>query len=188
LKPGSNTIWFTSKGPGGDVRVAKCDITVPAPVVVAEAPAEPAPAPAEPAPAEPAPAPEVVIPARPFDCVATLGRLNQVFPIRFEFDRDDLQGISSLSVSQYAALLKDARCADLKVELGGHADFRGGVTYNQDLSERRANQVLKALTDAGIDTSRMTPKGFSELVPFDPATTDEARAKNRRVEVTVIKN
>ncbi len=174
LKPGAHTIWFTSKGPGGDVRVAKCDITVAAPVMVAAA--------------EPPMVPEIVIPARPFDCVATLSRLNQIFPIRFEFDRTELQGISSLSLSQYAALLKDPRCAGLKVEINGHADFKGTVIYNQGLSEQRASVVLSALKDAGVGTSRLSPKGFSELVPFDPATTDEAREKNRRVDFTVAKN
>jgi outer membrane protein OmpA-like peptidoglycan-associated protein/lipoprotein-anchoring transpeptidase ErfK/SrfK len=149
---------------------------------------------AAPAP-EPAPAPavkpivsDVKIPEpRPIDCEAVLVRVNKVFPILFDYDKTDLKSQSNLALSQYAALLKDPRCASLTVGLSGHADIRGQTAYNQRLSDRRVARVVKALTEAGIDAARLKGSGFSENVPVDPATTEEAFAKNRRVDITVAK-
>jgi outer membrane protein OmpA-like peptidoglycan-associated protein len=93
----------------------------------------------------------------------------------------------SLSVNQYAALLKDPRCLTLKVQVEGHADYFGSEKYNQDLSERRAKNVIDALSKAGIDVSRLTAMGYSNDKPLDPATTITARMKNRRVEFTTSK-
>lgn len=173
LPPGTYEVQVASRDVHGRVQTE----TTAGEVVIAAAPE----------PAAPAAEPQVVIPERPFDCEAVLARLNQVFPIRFGFDLSKLEGISSLSLSQYAALLKDPRCATMKVEIGGHADFKGSERYNQGLSERRANTVLASLQEAGVDVTRLAPKGYSENNPLDPAQTDEAREKNRRVEITVVK-
>jgi outer membrane protein OmpA-like peptidoglycan-associated protein len=135
----------------------------------------------------PPPPPPPAATAEPYDCEAVITRITNVFPIRFEYDLTDITKPFDLSVSQYAALLKDPRCMTLNVELTGHADFRGSESYNQNLSERRAGLIRDMLKDAGVDVSRMSVKGMSELSPIDPATTDEARMKNRRVEITVKK-
>lgn len=132
------------------------------------------------APPPPAPAAD-----KPYDCVSTIARIAAVFPVRFEFNKDTLSGPYEGSVNQYAALLKDSRCLALKVEVAGHADFIGSEKYNQGLSERRAKTVVDVLTKAGIAEARLTAKGFSKNKPLDPATTNEARMKNRRVEFTV---
>ena len=52
------------------------------------------------------------------------------------------------------------------------------------LSERRAEVIVKMLNDAGVDASRISVKALGESEPLDPAETDEARTKNRRVEIT----
>ncbi len=127
----------------------------------------------------------VVPPPAVYDCVAVMTRIGNVFPIRFEYDLTDITKPFDLSVSQYAALLKDKRCTSLNIEVEGHADFRGSEIYNMGLSERRAEIIVKMLTDAGVDASRLTVKGYGKTEPLDPALTDEARAKNRRVELTV---
>lgn len=175
LAPGSYTVWFTSKGPAGDVRVANATITIPP---RAEPPVAAGPESAEPA--------QAVIPERPFDCEATLNTLNKIFPVRFGFDKSNLEGIASLSLSQYAALLKDPRCATMKVEIGGHADYFGPAIYNQGLSERRADTVLSALREAGVTDSSLSARGYGEKKPLDPAQTGAAREKNRRVEFTAV--
>jgi outer membrane protein OmpA-like peptidoglycan-associated protein len=131
-------------------------------------------------PAPPPPPP----PAEPYDCLAVMQRITNVFPIRFEYDLIDITRPFELSVSQYAALLKDPRCTSLNIDIVGHADFIGGPEYNVNLSERRANLIMTMLKDAGVDASRMTAKGMGETTPIDPAQTDEARAKNRRVDIT----
>lgn len=127
----------------------------------------------------------VVRAVAPFDCVATMNRIGNVFPIRFEYDLTDITKPFDLSVSQYAALLKDPRCTSLNVEIQGHADFKGSEIYNEGLSERRAELIVDMLTKAGVDAARLSVKALGETSPLDPALTDEARMKNRRVEITV---
>jgi outer membrane protein OmpA-like peptidoglycan-associated protein len=122
--------------------------------------------------------------AAAFDCVAAVNRIGSVFPIRFEYDLTNVVKPYDLSVAQYAALLKDPRCLTLSVEIDGHADFRGPDEYNVGLSDRRAILILNELKDAGVDASRMSVKALGESQPLDPALTDEARMKNRRVEIT----
>ena len=123
---------------------------------------------------------------QPYDCVATMARISAVFPVRFAFNHDDLATPFDLAVNQYAALLKDTRCLSLKVQVAGHADYKGSVAYNQGLSERRAKTVIDALSAGGIDVSRLTAVGYSKGKPLDPALTASARTKNRRVEFTVL--
>ncbi len=185
LEPGTYTVLFSSRGPAGDTREASATITIPPKAEPAPPPepAEPAES-AEPAPVEPAPP---IIAERVFDCEATLNTLNKVFPVRFGFDKSNLEGIASLSLSQYAALLKDQRCATMKVEIAGHADYYGPAIYNQGLSERRAETVFSALKEAGVTDGSLSTKGYGEKNPLDPANTIAARQKNRRVEFTVVK-
>jgi len=134
--------------------------------------------------AAPPPAPPA---AQPYDCEGTLARVSAVFPIRFEFNRDNLAGAYPTVLNQYSALLKDKRCEGLKMQIGGHADYLGSEAYNQGLSERRAQTVVDALVKAGVDKARLTAIGFSKNKPLDPAHSKDARAKNRRAEFTVQK-
>jgi outer membrane protein OmpA-like peptidoglycan-associated protein len=136
---------------------------------------------------------EVVVTTPPpapaaYDCLAVLNRVDAIFPIRFEFDRSNVQPPYNLTLQYYAAVLKDPRCANVKVEVAGHADFHGSERYNQHLSERRSQTIIDMLAKDGIDTSRLVKKGYSEDKPLDPAKTDEARMKNRRVEITATSN
>jgi outer membrane protein OmpA-like peptidoglycan-associated protein len=124
-------------------------------------------------------------PPPPYDCVAVMNRIASVFPIRFEYDLTDITKPFDVSVSQYAALLKDPRCTSLNVEINGHADFRGSEIYNMGLSERRAEVILGMFEKAGVEATRMSVKGYGKSQPLDAALTDEARAKNRRVEISV---
>jgi OmpA-OmpF porin, OOP family len=124
-------------------------------------------------------------PPPPYDCIAVMNRIANVFPIRFEYDLTDITKPFDVSVSQYAALLKDPRCTSLNVEVQGHADFKGSEIYNMGLSERRAEVIVQMLKDAGVDATRMSTKALGESDPLDTALTDEARTKNRRVAITV---
>ncbi len=124
-------------------------------------------------------------PPPPYDCVGVMNRIANVFPIRFEYDLTDITKPFDVSVGQYSALLKDSRCISLNIEIKGHADFRGSDAYNIDLSERRADIIRGMFETAGVDPARMSLRALGESEPLDPATTDEARAKNRRVEITV---
>ncbi|MEP6826637.1 MAG: OmpA family protein, partial [Aestuariivirga sp.] len=134
------------------------------------------------APPPPAPAPE-----QPYDCEGTLAKIAAVFPIRFEFDHADLGDKYQQALNQYTALLSDARCAALKVQVVGHADYLGPESYNMGLSENRAKTVIDALTAAKVDAGRLSSNGLGSSKPLDPAHSNDARAKNRRVEFSIQK-
>ena len=76
----------------------------------------------------------------------------------------------------------------LKIEIGGHTDDVGGAAMNQKLSQARAGAVLGYLKGkwSGIDSTRFTVKGYGKTKPLVPNTSAENRAKNRRVEFTVL--
>jgi outer membrane protein OmpA-like peptidoglycan-associated protein len=116
-----------------------------------------------------------------------LARIAAVFPVHFDTDKAELIAPNDLSVNQYSALLKDPRCITLKMQIAGHADERGSESYNQSLSERRAQTVLDALKTAGIDGARLSSVGFSKDKPIDPSHTADAHRKNRRAEFIVVK-
>lgn len=67
------------------------------------------------------------------------------------------------------------------VEIQGHTDDRGTARVNRELSVARARTVLVTLRGLGIDSDRLTSKGFGEARPAFPNSTAANRAKNRRV-------
>jgi OOP family OmpA-OmpF porin len=74
---------------------------------------------------------------------------------------------------------------DKGVELEGHTDSIGTEQYNQGLSERRAASVRDYLQKKGVDSGRITSRGFGESKPIADNKTRDGRAKNRRVEIRV---
>jgi len=74
-----------------------------------------------------------------------------------------------------------------KVEVAGHTDNVGEQWKNRKLSQQRAQAVCTYLTTKHrIAPSQLTAKGYGDLIPLMPNLTDEYRAKNRRVEITVL--
>ena len=73
-----------------------------------------------------------------------------------------------------------------KIEIQGHTDERGDDAYNLDLSERRAASVLTYLMTHGVDARRMQSQGYGETQPVDRGHTQQAWAKNRRVEFLIL--
>lgn len=74
-----------------------------------------------------------------------------------------------------------------KFSLEGHTDSDGKDAANQKLSEDRAAAVKNYLVENGIDTSRLSSKGFGESMPIDTNKTKAGKANNRRVEVKLVK-
>ncbi len=74
------------------------------------------------------------------------------------------------------------------VEIEGHTDSRGPEKRNLELSQLRAESVLEYLVGAGVERSRLTPKGYGESKPLEPNKTRRGRAANRRVEFTIRDN
>lgn len=78
------------------------------------------------------------------------------------------------------------RCPDLQIEIGGHTDSDGSTNANQRLSERRAGSVGQYLQSKGITGSRMKIVGYGEVNPLHPNTSGDNKAKNRRIEFSVL--
>lgn len=67
----------------------------------------------------------------------------------------------------------------------GYTDSSGSEQYNLWLSERRAKSVAIYLSSQGIDAARLTAIGKGELMPIADNATEDGRAMNRRVEITI---
>lgn len=67
----------------------------------------------------------------------------------------------------------------------GHTDDTGAESYNQTLSERRAQSVKNLLTTFNVNPTRVTTVGLGEYQPKVPNTSDENRQINRRVELKI---
>ncbi|MDD3991950.1 MAG: OmpA family protein [Desulfobacterales bacterium] len=125
-----------------------------------------------PAPAPPPPPPVVKTPPK---------KPSWVFnDIKFDFDKATLRPESYSVVDGIYEALRDN--PELAVEIQGHTCAIGTDAYNMGLSQRRANTVLNYLQNKGIDSSRLSAKGFGESQPIDSNKTKEGRANNRRVE------
>ncbi len=72
------------------------------------------------------------------------------------------------------------------VVVTGHTDSVGSDSYNQQLSERRAESVTAFLTNKKINPARFDTVGFGERNPIADNSTKEGRALNRRVEITLL--
>lgn len=86
-----------------------------------------------------------------------------------------------LAVAAVAEAVR-GEAADAAVFVAGHTDNRGGETYNDTLSMRRANAVAEALYRLGVGDIALWRVGFGEAAPLYANDDDEHRAFNRRVE------
>jgi len=77
---------------------------------------------------------------------------------------------------------------DTTVQIVGHTDNTGDASYNQDLSERRANSVADVLMDGGVAFGRIETYGRGEDQPVASNLTPEGQAQNRRVEIVILPN
>jgi len=105
--------------------------------------------------------------------------------IHFEFNKSNIRPISYPILDDVVELLK-RNPQITKIEIGGHCDWIGGDEYNLRLSQKRAEAVVSYLVSKGVDRSRLIAKGYGEAQPIADNNTTEGRAKNRRVEFTVL--
>ncbi|MFT5723008.1 MAG: OOP family OmpA-OmpF porin [Bacteroidia bacterium] len=105
--------------------------------------------------------------------------------VYFDVDKHDLLPESILSLRKLFEILEEH--PDMKVEIGGHTSTVGGHKHNVELSWQRAKAVKKFLVVQGIDHLRVKTDGYGPDNPIDSNETPEGRAKNRRVEVKILK-
>lgn len=104
--------------------------------------------------------------------------------VLFEFDAATLTPAATEALDLVAARIGEREPGT--VEVVGHTDDQGDTAYNQDLSQRRAQAVADALAQR-VDTSSypLAADGRGEAEPFVPNDSEENRARNRRVAVSL---
>jgi OmpA-OmpF porin, OOP family len=113
--------------------------------------------------------------------------LNNIY---FEYDKADLLEESNATLDVLVKNMQDH--PEVSIEIGGHTDSNGEDKYNERLSQRRAQSVVKYLVSKGVDAKRLVAKGYGETTPVaentneDGSDNPDGRAKNRRTEFKVI--
>ena len=103
--------------------------------------------------------------------------------VYFGFDSAVLLATAKNQLDVSASILK--RNPDVKVEIAGYADARGPESYNLKLSEQRAEAVRSYLERAGVESARMSTRGYGESHTGASDTSANGLAENRRVEFRV---
>jgi outer membrane protein OmpA-like peptidoglycan-associated protein len=113
--------------------------------------------------------------------IASEGKV-AVYGVYFDTDKAEVKPESKAALDEMAKLLQSQ--PGLKVYIVGHTDSQGTLQHNIELSQRRAESVVKALQASyKIDGSRLYAKGVASLAPVASNDADAGREKNRRVEL-----
>jgi outer membrane protein OmpA-like peptidoglycan-associated protein len=113
----------------------------------------------------------------PRGLVLTLG------DVLFDTGRAQLNPGSARKLDQLAQFLTDH--PERRVQIDGFTDSVGTDSYNQDLSQRRADAVRSALISRGVDSSRIGSQGYGKGFPVADNNDSGGRQLNRRVEVVI---
>lgn len=105
--------------------------------------------------------------------------------IHFEYNSAKLKETYQADLERLHHWLEDN--PSLEVLIVGHTDSIGSIPYNMQLSLDRANSVREFLVNRSIELSRLQTDGKGPSVPIDTNRTEEGRARNRRVQVVVIR-
>jgi len=104
-----------------------------------------------------------------------------VSPVYFDFDKSNLKPEGIAVLDKFLSELGD--CKKYEIVVNGHTCNIGTNNYNQGLSERRAQSVVKYLLSKGVNNAYIGSKGYGETKPAVPNTSEANRKKNRRAEV-----
>ena len=105
--------------------------------------------------------------------------------IHFDVDKATIKPESFGLLDEIAQTLNDhPELVLLRIE--GHTDSDGEALYNLKLSQARAESVVDALVERGVDEDRMEPVGFGEAQPLASNGDAAGKAKNRRVEIHIV--
>lgn len=130
---------------------------------------------AQPEPPPPAPEPP---PAPPVKRKIILRGVN------FDFDKSNIRPDARPILDAAIDVLKQEPGVNVSVQ--GYTDSIGTESYNQALSQRRAESVTRYLVAGGISAARLTAVGYGETHPVATNATADGRAQNRRVELRVL--
>jgi OmpA-OmpF porin, OOP family len=119
-------------------------------------------------------------PAKPALVVVTDCEVKITQQIHFEFNKAKIRPESFPVLDAVVEVL--AKAPDIRIEVQGHTDNKGGAAYNKGLSEKRSASVKQYLVAHGIEPGRLTSHGYGFDRPLVPNDTDQNRALNRRVQ------
>ncbi len=114
-----------------------------------------------------------------YNRLATDGKII-TYGITFDIGKATIKPESMTEINRIFDLMNQN--PNLKFEVQGHTDNTGTVAGNQKLSEQRAQAIVAKLVEMGIEANRLTAVGKGQSAPLTDNSTEEGRAKNRRVE------
>jgi outer membrane protein OmpA-like peptidoglycan-associated protein len=110
--------------------------------------------------------------------------LNMPSSITFALNSSDLNSQFYNALDGVSMVLKEYD--KTVIEVAGHTDSSGSDQYNQALSERRAQSVVSYLSSHGVKQQRLITVGAGEAHPVASNDSEQGRAANRRVEMTIV--
>jgi len=113
-----------------------------------------------------------------YDIQALLNENRFVF---FKLDGIELSKEAIDFLNDLSTRLKNSE--NIAIEITGHASSEGSTTYNQELSEKRAQSVSDYLLNDGVKPAQLKTTGMGETQPMETNSTELGRSKNRRVEI-----
>jgi OOP family OmpA-OmpF porin len=114
------------------------------------------------------------------DCQTELRNAMKLNQIAFDTGGSQITPDSDGVLDRLVATVQ--RCPDAVIEVGGHTDSGGSASKNMDLSKARAQAVVDYLAQAGVLRERMTAVGYGDTRPIASNSTDDGKARNRRIE------
>lgn len=115
----------------------------------------------------------------------TTGNIDLVMPGNITFAHDS----TNINPSFYNTLDKLAQTMvqydQSTVDIMGHTDSTGNPSYNQGLSQRRAQAVASYLINRGVSSYRIRTMGYGQNQPIASNSTEQGRQQNRRVEIQI---
>ena len=114
----------------------------------------------------------------------TNGQIVTLSKIHFEYNSDVIKE-QSFDILHAIAMTIDTNPGIELVEVQGHTDERGSRMYNQDLSQRRAEAVVRFLVKDGIKRKRLEAIGYGEDEPKMQGHNEQSWAANRRVQFMI---
>lgn len=103
--------------------------------------------------------------------------------ILFDFDSAALRTDSRQSLRDMASVFVEY--PETRIDISGHTDSVGSASYNQNLSEERAQSVTRYLASQGVSSTRISARGYGESLPTSSNETAAGRQLNRRVEIQI---
>jgi len=98
----------------------------------------------------------------------------------FSHDGSEIKPVDEVMLDPVAEVIK-TRCAGKIITIEGHTSLSGSPEYNQQLSERRAEAVMRYLIARGVPAEQLRAVGYGESRPITTDPSPEAQKVNRRV-------